>query len=202
MTADDTPAVPDTEAEREALAWFRATPHVLEAKWLGTEPFPRHAATIVRVALARDVPAPADEPVAQMLSVLRRERDRYDRDDNDIERHEHDLIEDLIWKCEHAVSDRAGTAPTDQPPAGLPATLASVDDVAAVCLAHGLTETDGRRDDQRERAWDDGTVTATDRGGLLWVTVRGPGTEWIATVRYRQPSAVLVAAIQAARSAS
>lgn len=92
--------------------------------------------------------------------------------------------------------------PTAGPAVELPVTLSSVDDVAAVCERAGLTETDGRGGDPRERAWDDGTVTATDRGGLLWVTVRGPGTVWISTIRYRQPAQILVAAIEAARGGS
>lgn len=58
MTADDSRAVPDTEAVREALDGpeFRRMWH-------------QHAATIVRATLARDVPAPV-EPDGEDDGVL------------------------------------------------------------------------------------------------------------------------------------
>lgn len=86
------------------------------------------------------------------------------------------------------------------PPAGLPPVLATVDDVARVADAAGLTEDDTPTEsDPRMRSWDDGLLDATDRGGTLWLKVRGPGTSWRSVTYYRQPVGIVWSAIQAAR---
>lgn len=60
MSAGEVPAVPDTDAGREAEAWFseRSIADSLSPRYL-THDALKHAAAIVRAWLARDVPAPA-----------------------------------------------------------------------------------------------------------------------------------------------
>ena len=84
-------------------------------------------------------------------------------------------------------------------PSGLPVVLASVDDVAVVCEAHGLVETDPSYGLRGWAGWagagDRVLVGAGADGWSLAVDGRA------ADLDYGLPAAVLVAAIEAARGA-
>lgn len=86
----------------------------------------------------------------------------------------------------------------DEPPAAvLPVTLSSVDDVAAVCLAHGIGEVLMVVPGHRRWRRGETQVDADDDGFSI-----GWSEEWGAVVSYGTPSALLVAAIEAARGGS
>lgn len=95
------------------------------------------------------------------------------------------------------VSDRAGTAPTDEPPAGLPAALGSVDDVAAVAEAYRLRAAEP---EDGKRGWcnDDASIAVGANLDGWSLAING----CMADFDYGFPTAVLVVTIQAARSAS
>lgn len=171
MTADGTPAVPDTEAAREALA-AAASRHTEDAR-LGLddarcsscqeETWPCQTATALarlRAALARDVPAPTDEPHAILphdwarREVLFLAREVVEYRDSQLEGAKLDQLAVAITTldekvAEHraalsvAVSDRAGDAETRT---ALPVTLASVDDVRER-VAEAIAQTIGHRKD-------------------------------------------------------
>lgn len=90
----------------------------------------------------------------------------------------------------------------DAPPSGLPAVLSSVEDVARVCEAAGLTECDPDAAGRRRfiQADLEVIVSADTRPVLLdpgqWSVER---TGWRTRGTYGSPSLLLYAAIQAAR---
>lgn len=104
-----------------------------------------------------------------------------------------DLVRERIGEAGGRVLTRAESA--HWPPANLPATLATVDDVAAVCQAAGLTE-------YRRHTWTDQVVdvlpSLATPGSCVW---RSCKDGWTGRVDHGTPSVLLWHAIQAARSA-
>jgi hypothetical protein len=77
----------------------------------------------------------------------------------------------------------------------LPVTLSSVDDVAAVCLAHGLTQTDIRE-------WGDTGIQVRADSDTWYLLLLDGGVGRGAELDYGYPPSLLVAAIEAARGGS
>ena len=105
MSAGDSRAVPDTEAE--ALAWFRDNPGEVERLEESSRTAASHLWAIVRAALARDVPAGGPpEPKVMCLHC----RDEFGPDDMA----DGDITEVVCSMCAKAGWTAAGSPTTDE----------------------------------------------------------------------------------------
>lgn len=111
-----------------------------------------------------------------------------------------ELVQDDVPELADALDRLAGAVPDTGHPTAAP--LESVEHVGWVCESMGMEETTSDYPSPlapRERVWEGvhATVKAGDGGDILEVRVLGPGTGWQCVVRYRQPEAILRAALLA-----